>query len=214
MWHSGGDGASVKPHGVLTERRACQDLTTNHCNVICDMDQEFVSVALPVTSVHQWNCEQSKLVAMVFLVITLVVSIIITREAEGLCLISLLFPGGPWTSPTNCGHNHVWTKSLVPARLLLLRWVRGDYHHYQSACFTARMLRAANRKTSLSSAQYIVKVDGKRGLFRGLSPRIVSSAISTVVRSKVKQVSRLFANMRADADVFLKHFLFRWSKCH
>ncbi|KAM7405456.1 hypothetical protein PAMP_012716 [Pampus punctatissimus] len=38
-----------------------------------------------------------------------------------------------------------------------------------------------------SYAQHIVKVDGKRGLFRGLSPRIVSSAISTVVRSKIKQ---------------------------
>ncbi|XP_070766515.1 mitochondrial carrier homolog 1-like [Enoplosus armatus] len=43
-----------------------------------------------------------------------------------------------------------------------------------------------------SYAQHIVKVDGKSGLFRGLSPRIVSSAISTVVRSKVKQqVERL-----------------------
>ncbi|XP_005942792.1 mitochondrial carrier homolog 1 isoform X3 [Haplochromis burtoni] len=41
----------------------------------------------------------------------------------------------------------------------------------------------------LSYAQHIVKVDGKRGLLRGLSPRIVSSAISTVVRSKVKQTS-------------------------
>ncbi|TKS76985.1 Mitochondrial carrier -like protein 1 [Collichthys lucidus] len=40
-----------------------------------------------------------------------------------------------------------------------------------------------------SYAQYIVKVDGKRGLFRGLSPRIVSSAVSTVVRCKVKQTS-------------------------
>ncbi|XP_061591595.1 mitochondrial carrier homolog 1-like isoform X2 [Cololabis saira] len=39
-----------------------------------------------------------------------------------------------------------------------------------------------------SYAQHIVKVDGKRGLFRGLPPRIVSSAISTVVRGKVKQV--------------------------
>ncbi|XP_032375751.1 mitochondrial carrier homolog 1 isoform X3 [Etheostoma spectabile] len=38
-----------------------------------------------------------------------------------------------------------------------------------------------------SYARHIVKVDGKRGLFRGLSPRIVSSTISTVVRSKVKQ---------------------------
>ncbi|XP_035512317.1 mitochondrial carrier homolog 1-like isoform X2 [Morone saxatilis] len=42
-----------------------------------------------------------------------------------------------------------------------------------------------------SYARHIVKVDGKRGLFRGLSPRIMSSAISTVVRSKVKQVELL-----------------------
>ncbi|XP_060914514.1 mitochondrial carrier homolog 1-like isoform X1 [Labrus mixtus] len=43
-----------------------------------------------------------------------------------------------------------------------------------------------------SYAQHIVQVDGKRGLFRGLSPRIVSSTISTVVRCKVKQqVERL-----------------------
>ena len=47
----------------------------------------------------------------------------------------------------------------------------------------------------LYSAQYIVKVDGKGGLFRGLSPRIVSSAISTVVRSKVKQVSKDFTDI-------------------
>ncbi|XP_072223235.1 mitochondrial carrier homolog 1-like isoform X2 [Leuresthes tenuis] len=39
-----------------------------------------------------------------------------------------------------------------------------------------------------SYAQHIVEVDGKRGLFRGLSPRIVSSAISTMVRGKIKQV--------------------------
>ncbi|XP_062397854.1 mitochondrial carrier homolog 1-like [Sardina pilchardus] len=38
-----------------------------------------------------------------------------------------------------------------------------------------------------SYAQHIVRIDGKSGLFRGLSPRIVSSAISTVVRSRVKQ---------------------------
>ncbi|XP_071203216.1 mitochondrial carrier homolog 1-like isoform X5 [Salvelinus alpinus] len=38
-----------------------------------------------------------------------------------------------------------------------------------------------------SYAQHIVRVDGKMGLFRGLSPRIMSSAISTMVRSKVKE---------------------------
>ncbi|XP_028309668.1 mitochondrial carrier homolog 1-like isoform X2 [Gouania willdenowi] len=42
-----------------------------------------------------------------------------------------------------------------------------------------------------SYAHHIVKVDGKWGLFRGLSPRIVSSAISTVVRNKVKQMEFL-----------------------
>ncbi|XP_019746349.1 mitochondrial carrier homolog 1-like [Hippocampus comes] len=38
-----------------------------------------------------------------------------------------------------------------------------------------------------SYAQHIVKVDGKRGLFRGLSPRIASVAISTVIRTKAKK---------------------------
>uniref|UniRef100_A0A3B3TTH8 Mitochondrial carrier 1 n=1 Tax=Poecilia latipinna TaxID=48699 RepID=A0A3B3TTH8_9TELE len=41
-----------------------------------------------------------------------------------------------------------------------------------------------------SYAQYILKVDGKLGLFRGLSPRIVSSTISTVVRGKIKRVRK------------------------
>lgn len=38
-----------------------------------------------------------------------------------------------------------------------------------------------------SYAQHIIRVDGKRGLFRGLSPHIVSCAISTVVKRKAKQ---------------------------
>ncbi|KAM4562894.1 mitochondrial carrier homolog 1-like isoform 2-T2 [Odontesthes bonariensis] len=46
-----------------------------------------------------------------------------------------------------------------------------------------------------SYAQHIVEVDGKRGLFRGLSSRLVSSAISTVVRGKVKQ-----AQLRSKKD--------------
>ncbi|XP_069383391.1 mitochondrial carrier homolog 1 isoform X3 [Paralichthys olivaceus] len=37
------------------------------------------------------------------------------------------------------------------------------------------------------SPMHIVKVDGKRGLFRGFAPRIITSAISTIVRSNVKQ---------------------------
>lgn len=52
---------------------------------------------------------------------------------------------------------------------------------------------------NLFSAQHIVKVDGKTGLFRGLSPRIASSVISTVVRGKVRQV-KLYTG--------LKHFVF------
>uniref|UniRef100_A0A3Q0REA2 Mitochondrial carrier 1 n=1 Tax=Amphilophus citrinellus TaxID=61819 RepID=A0A3Q0REA2_AMPCI len=56
-----------------------------------------------------------------------------------------------------------------------------------------------------SYAHHIVKVDGKRGLFRGLSPRIVSSAISTVVRSKVKQVSRKLGYAERVSCVFSLH---------
>ncbi|XP_075951404.1 mitochondrial carrier homolog 1-like isoform X1 [Anarhichas minor] len=54
-----------------------------------------------------------------------------------------------------------------------------------------------------SYAQHIVTVDGKRGLFRGLSPRIVSSAISTVVRSKVKQQVEILSK-REDLQTSLR----------
>ncbi|XP_051282368.1 mitochondrial carrier homolog 1 isoform X5 [Dicentrarchus labrax] len=54
-----------------------------------------------------------------------------------------------------------------------------------------------------SSPMHIVKVDGKRGLFRGLSPRIMSSAISTVVRSKVKQQVELLSK-RDDKQTSLR----------
>ncbi|XP_027869337.1 mitochondrial carrier homolog 1 isoform X5 [Xiphophorus couchianus] len=37
-----------------------------------------------------------------------------------------------------------------------------------------------------SYAQYVLRVDGKLGLFRGLSPRIASSTISTLVRGKIE----------------------------
>ncbi|XP_074092493.1 mitochondrial carrier homolog 1 [Macrotis lagotis] len=37
-------------------------------------------------------------------------------------------------------------------------------------------------------AKHIVQVDGKRGLFRGLSPRLMSSAVSTLSRGSVKKV--------------------------
>lgn len=39
-----------------------------------------------------------------------------------------------------------------------------------------------------SYAHHIVRVDGRRGLFRGLSPHIVCCAVCTVVRRKVKQM--------------------------
>lgn len=37
-------------------------------------------------------------------------------------------------------------------------------------------------------ARHIVKVDGKRGLFRGLTPRLISSTLSTITRGSVKKV--------------------------
>lgn len=40
------------------------------------------------------------------------------------------------------------------------------------------------------TAKYIVQVDGKIGLFRGLSPRLMSNALSTVTRGSMKKVSR------------------------
>ncbi|NXD03276.1 MTCH2 protein, partial [Certhia familiaris] len=39
-----------------------------------------------------------------------------------------------------------------------------------------------------SYAKHIVKVDGRAGLFKGLAPRLCSSAIGTVVHSKVLQL--------------------------
>uniref|UniRef100_A0A8C3NVE7 Mitochondrial carrier homolog 1 n=1 Tax=Cyanoderma ruficeps TaxID=181631 RepID=A0A8C3NVE7_9PASS len=36
-------------------------------------------------------------------------------------------------------------------------------------------------------ARHIVEVDGKRGLFRGLTPRLISSTLSTVTRGSVKK---------------------------
>ncbi|XP_025061792.1 mitochondrial carrier homolog 1 isoform X2 [Alligator sinensis] len=38
-------------------------------------------------------------------------------------------------------------------------------------------------------ARHIVKVDGKTGLFRGLTPRILSSTLSTITRGSVKKTS-------------------------
>uniref|UniRef100_A0A4W3GH65 Uncharacterized protein n=1 Tax=Callorhinchus milii TaxID=7868 RepID=A0A4W3GH65_CALMI len=39
-------------------------------------------------------------------------------------------------------------------------------------------------------AWHIVQIDGKKGLFRGLTPRILSNSITTIIHSKAKQVSR------------------------
>ncbi|XP_010080134.1 PREDICTED: mitochondrial carrier homolog 1, partial [Pterocles gutturalis] len=36
-------------------------------------------------------------------------------------------------------------------------------------------------------ARHIVEVDGKRGLFRGLTPRLISSTLSTITRGSVKK---------------------------
>ncbi|CAB1429559.1 unnamed protein product [Pleuronectes platessa] len=54
-----------------------------------------------------------------------------------------------------------------------------------------------------SYAHHIVKVDGKRGLLRGFSPRFLTSAISTMVRSNVKQQAELLAK-RDDLQTSLK----------
>uniref|UniRef100_A0A8C6WYP9 Mitochondrial carrier 1 n=1 Tax=Neogobius melanostomus TaxID=47308 RepID=A0A8C6WYP9_9GOBI len=44
-----------------------------------------------------------------------------------------------------------------------------------------------------SYANHIVQVDGKRGLFRGLSSHIVCCAVSTVVKRRVKQVNGMLS---------------------
>ncbi|KAK7883947.1 hypothetical protein WMY93_027070 [Mugilogobius chulae] len=53
----------------------------------------------------------------------------------------------------------------------------------------------------LSSAQHIIQVDGKRGLFRGLSPHIVCCAVSTVVKRKVKQMELVSAKEEQDTSL-------------
>lgn len=42
-------------------------------------------------------------------------------------------------------------------------------------------------------ARHIVEVDGKRGLFRGLTPRLISSTLSTITRGSVKKVKVSFS---------------------
>uniref|UniRef100_A0A3B3ZJB3 Uncharacterized protein n=1 Tax=Periophthalmus magnuspinnatus TaxID=409849 RepID=A0A3B3ZJB3_9GOBI len=55
-----------------------------------------------------------------------------------------------------------------------------------------------------SYAQHILQVDGKCGLFRGLSPHIVCCAVSTVVKRKVKQVLHLCPQI---CPFYLSHIL-------
>ncbi|XP_075882874.1 mitochondrial carrier homolog 1-like isoform X3 [Nelusetta ayraudi] len=52
-----------------------------------------------------------------------------------------------------------------------------------------------------SYARHIVSVDGKMGLFRGLSPRLLSSAISTVIRCKGKQQAELPSKMSSRSSL-------------
>lgn len=64
-------------------------------------------------------------------------------------------------------------------------WGAVNQRHVVSSCISG----ARDGDIRLFSAQHIVKVDGKTGLFRGLSPRIASSVLSTLVRGKVRQVT-------------------------
>ncbi|XP_055079170.1 mitochondrial carrier homolog 1-like isoform X2 [Periophthalmus magnuspinnatus] len=52
-----------------------------------------------------------------------------------------------------------------------------------------------------SYAQHILQVDGKCGLFRGLSPHIVCCAVSTVVKRKVKQMELISAKEEQETSL-------------
>ncbi|RMB99412.1 hypothetical protein DUI87_24149 [Hirundo rustica rustica] len=58
---------------------------------------------------------------------------------------------------------------------------RGRCRRLAGARRTRRGLRA------LRASRHIVEVDGKRGLFRGLTPRLISSTLSTITRGSVKK---------------------------
>uniref|UniRef100_A0A665X4G0 Mitochondrial carrier 1 n=1 Tax=Echeneis naucrates TaxID=173247 RepID=A0A665X4G0_ECHNA len=60
---------------------------------------------------------------------------------------------------------------------------------------------------------HIAKVDGKRGIFRGLSLRIVTSAISTMVRSKVRQVRTGTIRHQFKTNFRIQYFLISLSQC-
>ncbi|OWK54026.1 Mitochondrial carrier 1 [Lonchura striata] len=47
--------------------------------------------------------------------------------------------------------------------------------------------RSCTCPASSPTARHIVEVDGKRGLFRGLTPRLISSTLSTITRGSVKK---------------------------
>ncbi|KAF5920639.1 hypothetical protein HPG69_011219 [Diceros bicornis minor] len=55
-----------------------------------------------------------------------------------------------------------------------------------------------------SYAQHIASIDGKRGLFTGLTPRLCSGVLGTVVHGKVLQVRRKSINLPIDLDYLLR----------
>lgn len=63
--------------------------------------------------------------------------------------------------------------------------------HNESPILERQATSAGSSLTCLCflAAKYIVQVDGKIGLFRGLSPRLMSNALSTVTRGSMKKVS-------------------------
>lgn len=52
-------------------------------------------------------------------------------------------------------------------------------------------------------AQHIASIDGKRGLFTGLTPRLCSGVLGTVVHGKVLQVRRKSVHVPIDLDFLL-----------
>lgn len=52
-------------------------------------------------------------------------------------------------------------------------------------------------------AQHIASIDGKRGLFTGLTPRLCSGVLGTVVHGKVLQVRRKSIHLPIDLDFLL-----------
>lgn len=55
-------------------------------------------------------------------------------------------------------------------------------------------------------AQHIASIDGKRGLFTGLAPRLCSGVLGTVVHGKVLQVRRKSVYLPIDLDFSFRQF--------